>query len=58
MNHVKALVKDLLLEKLFSKHNKNTMENVIFDELSKEEKIQFDNLIKKARENAINILKK
>ena len=52
LNFIKNMIKNLLQEKLFSKYNKRTMENVIESELSKEERVEFNKLIKEATENA------
>ena len=57
LNLVKNLVKNLLEEKIFSKYNRNTFENIISSELSKEEKEEFRKLIKEATSQAANLFK-
>ena len=57
LNLVKNLVKNLLEEKIFSKYNRNTFENIISSELSKEEKLEFRKLIQEATKQAANMFK-
>ena len=38
LNYIKSMVKNLLEEKIFSKYNKSTFENVISAELTDEER--------------------
>ena len=58
LNLVKNLIKNLLYDKVFNKYNKKSFENIISEELSAEEKTQFNKLIENAKENAINLMKK
>ena len=57
LNIIKSLIKNLLEEKQFSKYNKSSFENVITSELTEEERVEFNRLIKDAGDNAINTLK-
>ena len=58
LNLIKSLVKNLLEEKIFTKYNRSTFEDVINAELTEEERNEFKNLIKEATEQAGKLLNK
>ena len=58
LNFIKNMIKNLLQEKLFSKYNKRSFENVIASELTNEERVEFKKMIKEATENVVNLIKK
>ena len=58
LNFIKSMIKSLLQEKIFSKFNMNSFENVISSELTDEEKVEFRKMIKEATDNAAKLLKK
>ena len=55
LNYIKSMVKNLLEEKIFSKYNKSTFENVISAELTDEERVEFRKMIQEASKQAANI---
>ena len=58
LNFIKNIIKNLLQEKLFSKYNKRTFENAITSELTKEERVEFNKMVKEATKNVANLIKK
>ena len=58
LNLIKALIRDLLQERIFKSENHRSFENIISDELSNEERAEFNKIIKEAGEKAIKIIGK
>ena len=58
LNFIKTMIKNLLQEKIFSKYNTSSFENVIGSELTEEERVEFRKMIKEATDNAEKLLKK
>ena len=58
LNLIKTLIGDLLHEKCFKSERKTTLENIVSSELSNEERVEFNKIIKEAGEKAIKVLKK
>ena len=57
LNLIKELIRDLLQERIFKSENHRSFENIISDELSDEERAEFNKIIKEAGEKAINVIK-
>ena len=57
LNFIKKLIKNLIEEKIFTAQNQKSIENVISDNLSNEEKVEFKKLIKEAGQKALKLIK-
>ena len=57
LNFIKKLIKNLIEEKIFTAQNQKYIENVISDNLSNEEKVEFKKLIKEAGQKALKLIK-
>ena len=57
LNFIKKLIKNLIEEKIFTSQNQKSIENVISDNLSNEEKVEFRKMIKEAGQKALKLIK-
>ena len=58
LNLIKSLIRNLLQERIFKSENQRSFENIISNNLSNEEREEFNKIIKEAGEKAIKIIKK
>ena len=55
--YINTLIKNLLQEKIFARYKTNSFENVIAAELTNEERIEFNKLVKESQNEVMNFMK-
>ena len=57
LNLIKSLIRNFLQDKIFISENHRSFENIVSNNLSDEEKVEFNKIIKEAGEKALKVIK-